>query len=100
MKPVLAIEISRLADADFVSIIDYGSEMFGWARAETYVAGFDDSFALLAQYPEIGFLHSEFRPPIRSFPHGSHRIFYDIAADRIIVQRVLHKSRDAQRWLG
>ena len=38
MKPVLAIEISQLADADLVSIIDYGSEMLGWERAETYVA--------------------------------------------------------------
>lgn len=99
MKPLLAVEISHLADVDFVGILEYGSEMFGRDNAERYVTGFDDSLALLAQFPEIGFLHSEFRPPIRSFPHGSHRIFYDIAADRIIVQRVLHKSRDAQRWL-
>ena len=99
MKPVLRVEITRDADADFVGMLEYGAERFGWAQAEAYAEGFQASFALLAEYPEIGFLHSEFRPPIRSFPHGSHRIFYDVAAERIVVQRVLHKSRDAQRWL-
>jgi toxin ParE1/3/4 len=97
---VLKIEIARLADADIVGMLEYGVDMFGWGRAEAYVEGFDASFALIAEFPEIGFLHTEFRPPIRSFPHGSHRIFYDVEADRIVIQRILHKSRDAKAWLG
>lgn len=97
---MLRIEIAGLADADLVGMLEYGAETFGWERAEAYVAGFDASFALIAQYPEIGILHPEFRPPIRSFPHGSHRIFYDFDAKRILIQRILHKSRDVPRWLG
>jgi toxin ParE1/3/4 len=97
---VLKIEIARLADADIVDMLEYGADMFGWGRAEAYVQGFSASFALIAEFPEIGFFHTEFRPPIRSFPHGSHRIFYDVEADRIVIQRILHKSRDAQVLLS
>ena len=97
---MLKIEIARLADADIVGMIEYGADIFGWDRAETYVHGFDASFTLIAEFPEIGFLHTEFHPPIRSFPHGSHRIFYDVEADRVVIQRILHKSRDAQVLLN
>lgn len=49
---------------------------------------------------KIGVLHDEFRPPIRSLPHGSHRLFYDVEPGRIIIMRVLHKSVDVGRWVG
>jgi toxin ParE1/3/4 len=39
------------------------------------------------------------RPPIRSLPHGSHRIFYDVFEDRAVVRRVLHKAVDVARHL-
>ena len=95
----MRLELSSRADADLVAILEYGAEHFGWNRAEAYTEGFGESFALLTEYPEIGSLHEDFRPPIRSLPYGSHRIFYDIVGDTICVQRILHKAMDAQRWL-
>lgn len=100
MIAVARVELSHAADADLVAILEYGAEMFGWDRAEAYVESFAASFTMLADHPEIGAVHPDIRPPVRSLPHGSHRIFYDIADEFIVVQRILHKSMDAQRWLG
>lgn len=96
----MKVELSQEADCDLVSILIYGADTFGWDSAQAYVEGFDRSLALLARHPEIGVLHEEFRPPIRSLPHGSHRLFYDVEPERIIIRRVLHKSVDVRRWIG
>ena len=96
---MVKVELSQEADRDLVNILTYGADAFGWDSAEAYVAGFDRSFALLARHPEIGVLHEEFRPPIRSLPYGSHRLFYDVEPGCIIIRRVLHKSVDVGRWI-
>lgn len=96
----MKVELSQEADRDLVDILVYGADAFGWDSAEAYVRGFDRSLALLARHPEIGVLHEEFRPPIRSLPHGSHRLFYDLELERIVIRRVLHKSVDVGRWIG
>ena len=93
------VEISELADADLATILDYGVAEFGEQTGEAYVAGFDASFALIAEHPFAGAVHDDVRPPIHSLPHGSHRIFYDVRDDRVIVQRVLHKAMDVERWV-
>jgi toxin ParE1/3/4 len=97
---VLRLELSREADAELVSMLEYGSAQFGWDAAEAYVARFDQAFALLCEHPEIGAVHNQVRPPIRSWSHHSHRIFYDIEGAVIVVRRILHHSQDVVRWLG
>jgi toxin ParE1/3/4 len=94
---MIRVELSRAADADLAEILGYGAEAFGEKAAETYVAGFEATFALIAAHPFAGAIHDEVRPPIRSLPHGSHRIFYDVLEDRAVVQRILHKAMDVQR---
>jgi toxin ParE1/3/4 len=39
------------------------------------------------------------RPLIRSLPHASHRVFYDVFGNEIVVRRILHKAVDVQRDL-
>lgn len=96
----MRLELSGQADADIVGIMEYCAVEFGWDKAETYVQSFDEAFALLVEYPEIGAVHPDVRPPIRSLAHGSHLIFYDVEAVTIIVRRLLHKAMDVGRWLG
>lgn len=95
----MRLEFSEAADADLVEILHYGIDTFGEEAGEAYVAGFVRSFALIRQHPFAGAVHDEVRPPIRSFPHGSHRIFYDLLESRVIVRRILHKSMDVERHL-
>jgi toxin ParE1/3/4 len=99
MQARVRLELSRAADADLVGILDFGTERFGWDGAEAYVASFDRSFALMLDHPLIGAVYPDILPPIRSLAHGSHRIFYDVTESMILVQRILHKSVDVQRWL-
>ena len=73
-----SVVLSEAADADLAAILDYGVERFGAETGEAYVAGFKASFDLIAEHPLAGAVHGEIRPPIRSLPHGSHRIFYDV----------------------
>lgn len=93
------VELSNAADTDIENILLYGIERFGAETAEAYVRGFDDCFALIAAHPAIGAVHDTVRPPVHSLPHGSHRIYYDVLPDRIVVRRVLHKTMDVECWL-
>ena len=93
------VEISEAADADLTDIFDYGADHFGDEAAAAYVRGFNDAFALISDHPLIGAIHDRVRPPIHSLPHGSHRIYYDIVEDRVIVRRILHKAMDVERHL-
>jgi toxin ParE1/3/4 len=95
---MMRLGLSEAADGDLVQILRYGIQTFGEEAGEAYVAGFERSFALIRQHPFGGAVHDEVRPPIRSFPHGSHRIFYDVT-DCVIVRRILHKSMDVERHL-
>jgi toxin ParE1/3/4 len=96
---MIPLQLSEAADADLAEILGYGVETFGEEAGESYVAGFAHVFALISQHPFAGAVHDEVRPPIRSLAHGSHRVFYDVLADRLVVQRILHKAMDVERRL-
>jgi toxin ParE1/3/4 len=94
---MIAVVLSAAADSDLAEILSYGTEAFGEAQAEAYLASFDAPFDLISRHPLAGAIHDAVRPPIRSLSHGSHRIFYDVFEDRAVVQRVLHKAVDVAR---
>ena len=96
---MIRVELSETADADLEETLGYGTETFGEVRAEAYAASFRTTFDLIARHPLVGAVHDEVRPPIRSLPHGSHRIFYDVFEDHVIVRRILHKAVDVQQHL-
>lgn len=95
----MRLELSREADADIVDMLNYGTKSFGWAAAEAYAQSFDPRFELLIEHPQIGMAHPELRPNLRSLPHHSHRIYYSVEGEVLIVRRVLHKAMDVGRWL-
>lgn len=96
---MIDLVLSEAAAADLADFLSFGVEQFGEDVAEAYVAGFEASFTLIGRHPFAGAVHDEIRPPIRSFPHGSHRIYYDVVDHQVIVQRVLHKAMDVERWV-
>lgn len=95
----MRVELSTLAAADLEAIFIHGADRFGDATAEAYLRGFSEAFATIAEHPRIGALHDIVRPPIHSLSHGVHRIFYDVRDGRVVVQRVLHKAMDVERWI-
>lgn len=95
----MRVEVSEAANADLDAIYDYGVKHFGGAAAEAYLRRFDEAYVLLGDHPLIGPVHDDVRPPIRSLRCGSHRLYYDAEAERVIVRRVLHQSMDVARHL-
>ena len=83
------------AIVDLDGIRGYSLDQFGAEVAGRYLDSFEHIFKLLAEHPHIGVQHADFDPPIWSLPNGSHRVYYDVEGDLVIVQRVLHKASDA-----
>lgn len=93
------VRVSARASSDLVEIKAFSIDRFGPRVTGEYLDSFERAFLLLAEHPEIGRLHDEIEPTIRSFGNGSHRIYYDIDDDVVQVRRVLHKATDVKRWL-
>jgi toxin ParE1/3/4 len=95
----MQLELSRRARADLDDIRDYSIQTFGIARTIAYLDTLDQAFRRLLSFPEIGAVHSTVQPPVRTLACGQHRIFYDVMAERIVVQRVLHKAMDVEQHI-
>jgi toxin ParE1/3/4 len=95
----MRIEIGAEARADLSPVLAYGLEVFGRETAEAYLRGLYQAIANLSDYPLAAPLHGFVHPPIRALSYRSHRVFYDVEEERVIVRRTLHKAMDASRWL-
>lgn len=94
------VRLRAKAAADLAGIFDYSLAEFGPAQAEAYLRSFDHAFDLLRRHPFSGALRTQVDPPIRSLPHRSHRILYDVDGDTVWIVRVLHYAMDLERGLG
>jgi toxin ParE1/3/4 len=95
----MRLELSSKARADLDDIRDYSLQTFGVARAIVYLDTLDQAFRRLLSLPEIGAVHPTVRPPVRSLACGQHRVFYDVLGETVVIQRVLHKAMDTERYL-
>ena len=93
------VKISRLARGDLAAIDDYGSDQFGHKVASDYSRGLAEALELLGRYPDAGQARPEFGTTMRCKVHRQHRILYRVTDDTVLVQRILHHSRDVPRHL-
>lgn len=91
---------SRLAEADLAAIADFGVESFGAERALAYIDVIERCCRELLEYPHLGRAERTLHSNLRSLSCGSHRLYYSIEGEVLVVRRVLHKAMDAGRWLG
>lgn len=87
-----------LAQRDIDDILTYTIENWGEGQLEKYKIMLDTTFKNIEQNPEIG--KPGLLPGLRSFPAGSHVIFYRVDDTSISVIRVLHGHMDYSRHLG
>ena len=80
--------------ADLEGIADYTIEKWGDERLESYMAAMIQRFAWLAESPMLGRDRSDVHPGYRSFPEGSHVVFYTVDGDFINIIGIPHKSMD------
>lgn len=65
--------------------------------ADRVIDSIGDRFLLLATHPHLGRSRDEdLRYGVRSFPVGKYIIFYRIENNTVLIQRVLHGSRNIE----
>lgn len=91
---MLNVRFTPDARADLDGIIVYTLERFGIAQAQTYRAGFEKFFEILATYPQAGSDQSDIRPGLRRIVHQAHAIYYRVEGDNIVIGRILGPGQD------
>jgi toxin ParE1/3/4 len=82
------------AAADLDAIADYTIEKWGSTQMEEYLRSLHRRFEWLAEHPLAGRERNDVHPEYRSFPEGSHIIFYIISDDFVDIIGIPHKSMD------
>lgn len=98
---MLAVRIAERAESDL-------AHQYGWyvknatvEVAERFLLSFHETLSVLADQPQAGY-RRYFKAPelagIRSYPvqrpFGVHLIFYQASDDLLVIERVIHGSRD------
>ena len=91
------VRLTSSARRDLAEIDEYGLHEFGDAVADDYLRGFRDTFALLERHGMAGEERPGLGRGIRAIAHRSHRIFYTVKSDIVLILRIFHHSRDVRR---
>jgi len=82
------------AAEDLDAIADYTMVTWGLDQLERYLQLLNDRFEWLARNPLAGRERNDVHRGYRSFPEGSHVIFYIVSGDHVDVIGIPHKSMD------
>lgn len=93
------IVLSRLAAADLDDIWDYSAATWDDAQAERYLRQLWKDMQAVAEACIPSRDAGAIRPGYRSFPSGSHVIFFRNRPDGIEIVRGLHRAMDFDRHL-
>ncbi len=96
---MLKCQLTRVAEEDLDEIWFYGLDTWGVKQADDYHQRLMQTIEHVAESPLQGCLEAEILEDLRSYPSGSHRIYYLVELDYIIVVRVLHQSMNATQHL-
>ncbi|RDH83664.1 MAG: type II toxin-antitoxin system RelE/ParE family toxin [endosymbiont of Escarpia spicata] len=91
--------IAPLARDDLKRIYDYGVSNWGATQASSYLEKLKEHFWGLTKQPKMGIEREKLMPSMRSFPVGSHIVFYRLQQSQVEVVRVLHCRQDPQRHI-
>jgi toxin ParE1/3/4 len=74
-----------------MDIATYTVNTWGRDQAMRYIDALEACCQRLADKPELGRACDQVRPGLRRLEYGRHVVFYRIAADGIMVSRILHQ---------
>lgn len=84
--------LTEEAHADLVDIALYTAERWGDKQEGIYIGRLYSRFAALAENPALGKACDDIRPGLRRAREGSHVVFFEGAANAVLIVRVLHQS--------
>ena len=94
----MRLKIGRLAATDVDEIFEYGLLNHGPAEAVAYIDRMEVKYRLLLEHPRSGRGEPALGSGVRSLPCGSHRIYYQIEDDTVLIRRIRHQASDIVRW--
>ncbi len=87
--------LSRKAEEDLIGIWLHGADRHDPGLADRYQDGLEETFVLLAQFPELARERHDLTPPLRVHPFGVHLVMYLVRSDgSVFVVRVRHERED------
>ena len=95
-----SVQVTPRALADLDAIADYTLATWGERQAEKYLFELKQRFQWLADHPRAGRKRDEVGHGFRSYPHGSHVIFYLIEPDWVAIIGVPHGSMDTEAYFA
>lgn len=93
------LRLTPQAEADLEDIWLHGATEWSPDQADRYIDGIMAVFDLLCAMPGIARERTEFSPPVRIHPSGSHLVIYRNAGDHLDVLRILGGRQDWRRLL-
>ncbi len=95
---IRGVKITPLAESDLDEIwLSIAGDSV--ARADKFIDDLTDRFVLLASTPRAGRARPELAQGLRSFAFRKYVVFYSLADESVLIERVLHGSRDISRLL-
>lgn len=79
---------------DLDEIWRFSAETWSAAQVDRYVDALAQLFETIATMPTLARERAEFTPPVRIHRHEAHVIVYTIAADHIVILRLLGGRQD------
>lgn len=92
--------LSKLAQQDIISIVDYTMDTWGQAQVSKYLSQLEQRFEWLSENSESGKEREDVKEGYRSYPEGRHVIFYRIAKAGVEIIGIIHQSEDIEQHLG
>jgi len=90
----LPLRLTPRAGQDLTGIWEHGAAQWGEARADAYLRALAHLFDLIAEFPEMSPLRTEFTPPVRLHPHGAHLVVHLEDTAGVLVLRVISNRQD------
>ena len=87
-----AYSLTRLAESDLRSIIQFTMKTWGMVQTKRYTHGLRNCFELLANNPALGRSCDSISPGLHRFEHGRHVVFYLSQPEGLLIVRVLHQQ--------
>ena len=90
----LRYEFTGRSRKDLEAILEYSYQTWGPTRTRDYLEGMEYRINWLRDNPGAGRLRPEIADNLKSFPQGSHVIYYRVTEEVLLIVRIRHQSAD------
>ena len=93
------LDLSDEAQIDIETILRKTGEEWGEKQIPIYADKLDTALETIVRHPAIGHTSSRIPKAYRSYPVGSHVVFYRVLGNTVRVDRILHERMSPAKHL-